>query len=150
MHLNRGAKIIIFLAIVFSVFLFLFPHTSLFSFFSNWLQNTTKRNLAIFSIVLLVWGLAPGILLITNKELKKKENRLVWITVLMNPCLMTLLTTALILSSRYLHLSPDVEFVGFALIILCGLVAWLIAVVSLIKWMKNKNKTTSNYPHSGA
>jgi hypothetical protein len=150
MHLNRGAKIVITLAIVFSILLIVFPHTSLFTLVLNGLQNATTRNLTILSILLLVWGLAPGILLITNKELKKKENRLVWITVLMNPCLMTLLTTALILSSRYLHLSPDVEFVGFALIILCGLVAWLIAVVSLIKWMKNKNKTTSNYPHSGA
>lgn len=144
MHLNRGAKIIIFLAIVFSVFLFLFPHTSLFSFFSNWLQNTTKRNLAIFSIVLLVWGLAPGVLLITNKELKKKENRLVWILVLISPCLISLLATASILSSLYLHLSPDVELVWLALIILCALVAWLIAVISLIKWMKSKNKTTSD------
>ena len=145
--MHPSVKIIIFLAVILSILAFLLTRSSLFQ---GLVQNATTMHIVIFSIILLVLGLGRGIILITNKELKKKENRLVKIKVLINPFLIVLLTFVLVLSSLYFHLNPDVEFAVITLIMLCILISGLIGVVWLIKWMKSKNKTTSNYPRSGA
>jgi uncharacterized membrane protein len=140
-------KIMIFLAVVLSIGTFLFAQTS---FFKGAVQDAAGRHIIILSVIVIVLGLGRGIFLITNKEIKKEENRWIRIKVLINPFLIVMLTLVLVLSSLYLHLSFDAEFAVVTIIMLCILISGLISVIWLIKWMKNKNKTTSNYPHGGA
>lgn len=140
-------KIMIFIAVVLSIGTFLLAQTS---FFKGEVQDAAGRNIIILSAIVIVLGLGRGILLITNKEIRKEENRWIRIKVLINPFLMVLLMLVLVLSSLFFHLNPDTEWIVAVLIMVCVLISGVISVIWLIKWMKRKNKTTSNYPHGEA
>ncbi len=139
--MHHKLKIIILLAVVLSVGVLLLSQTS---FFKGPVLDAADRYIVILAIIVIVLGLSKGIFLITNKEIKKEENSWIRIKLMINPFLMVLLTFVLLLSMLYFHFSSNVEFVLMSLIPLCVLISGIMAVIWLIKWTKNKNKTTLN------
>jgi len=134
-------KIIIFLSIVLSIGVLLLSQSS---FFKGPVLDTVGRHIVILPIIVIILGLSRGIFLISNKEIRKEKNRWIRIKIFINPFLIVLLTLVLVLSTLYFHFSPDVEFVLLTLIPLCVLISGIMAVILLVRWIKNKNKTPSN------
>jgi hypothetical protein len=139
-HLNRRAKIIIILAVIFSIFLLLLPHTSLFS---NWVQNTSRRGFLIYSVIFMILGVVNGVMFYKSRLLKKRENNLIRIMLLIRHCLFLFLLSVATLIFLYIPMNPDVEFVMLLLILLCLPIAWVIVIIQLVKWIKSKKQVTS-------
>lgn len=139
-YFNRRVKIIISFAVILAIFLLILPHTS---FFSNWVKNTTRKDFLIYAIIFVILGIVNGIVLFVSKPLKKRENHIIKVILLIRYCLLLLILSVATLILIYVPMSPDVEFVVVLFISLYVPIAGVISIVALVRWMKSKKESES-------
>jgi len=107
MNIGLKMKIVIVLMIIYSIFFFIN-----LNFILDWIKKTFAGNQLLWPTVLIISSIVLGTIIITNRRLKEKENRLIRVMLLINPCLLNLLIAVAILSYRYVHKNPDVMVIS--------------------------------------
>jgi hypothetical protein len=91
----------------------------------------------------MILGVVNGIIFIKSKQLKKRENHLIKIMLLIRHGLFNLLISAVGIVFFYISVNSDVELVVLTLVLLCLPISWVICIVALIKWIKSKKEITT-------
>jgi hypothetical protein len=131
MSISLKMKIIIILMIIYSILFF-----ANLGFILGWTEEMSEAHRLFAPAVLIAFSLVLGILVFTSRTLREKDNRLIRIMLLINPCLLNLLILATILSTPYIDQEPEIMVIMLIVIQLSIPLSFIIGAVWAIKRVK--------------
>ncbi len=131
MNISLKMKIIIVLMMIYSILFF-----ANLGFILSWMERMSEGNRFFAPAVPVALSAVLGILVFTSRTLREKDNRLIRIMLLINPCLLNLLTSVTVLGLSYVEDKPAIIFIMLSVTQLSILLSYVLGAIWVMKRVK--------------
>jgi hypothetical protein len=135
MNISLKMKIIIISMIIYGVLFF-----ASLGFILNWTEKMSEGNRFFALSVPIALSAVLGILVFTSRTLREKDNRLIRIMLLINPCLLNLLTSVTVLSLSYVEDKPPIILIMLSVTQLSIVLSYVLGAIWVVKRMKARKR----------